>query len=527
MKNRRVTKYSVLAILLMFSLLILSTPAVALSNPTVTTYGATGVTTNRAMLSGSIDRNGGSYISEYGFCWGLKASNPENKEVIGTAHYSGSFSVNLSNLSPGTTYYFYAYAKSNNGKLKGVGQILSFQTDTRNSAPTITLDSSSLSLLVGEKETIEATVSPASARDDLTWSSSDTSVATVSSSGRVKGIAAGKATITATLGNGISASCRVSVSSNNAVFSVSLNKTSLSIPVGSSETLTATVNPVNAANKKVVWNSDNTSIAAVDGNGKVTGIRDGNAVITVTTKEGNKTAQCRVKVTPSTAATTFYETRYLSIIKTRPEKIQPMANFSFNNDTIANNNGYTICNSPLAETGINGGFFNESNGKPYLPLAIATYKGQGILTGKDYVSNGKACRIGNYNDGTNNPKQRNTLLYNGSTLTVKSLTSATKPKNGWEIGGYSLNGGQGTGYSANSNNSWTCMVYDANQNVYLVVTKSNMKMSKFVSEVKSFVGDSFVSGIMLDGSTTSQMKYCNKIIKKGGRHPAIFITVQP
>ena len=81
-----------------------------------------------------------------------------------------------------------------------------------------------------------------------------------------------------------------------AVTGVTLDKTSISLLVGDSETLTATVSPKDAANKKVTWKSSNAAIASVDANGKVTGVKAGEATITVTTEDGGKTATCKVTV---------------------------------------------------------------------------------------------------------------------------------------------------------------------------------------------------------------------------------------
>jgi Bacterial surface proteins containing Ig-like domains len=80
------------------------------------------------------------------------------------------------------------------------------------------------------------------------------------------------------------------------VTSVSLNKSTLDIKVGETATLTATINPTNATNKNVTWESDNTQIATVDTAGKVTAIKEGTAKITVKTKDGNHTATCIVTV---------------------------------------------------------------------------------------------------------------------------------------------------------------------------------------------------------------------------------------
>ena len=81
------------------------------------------------------------------------------------------------------------------------------------------------------------------------------------------------------------------------VAEVTLNKTTLSLEVSKSETLTANVKPDNAANKAVTWKSSDATIASVDASGKVTAVKAGTATITATTTDGGKTANCTVTVT--------------------------------------------------------------------------------------------------------------------------------------------------------------------------------------------------------------------------------------
>ena len=80
------------------------------------------------------------------------------------------------------------------------------------------------------------------------------------------------------------------------VTGVSLNKNSLNLEEGESESLVATVAPSNATNKAVNWTSSAPGVATVDGNGKVTAVKAGSATITVTTSDGSKTSKCEVKV---------------------------------------------------------------------------------------------------------------------------------------------------------------------------------------------------------------------------------------
>ena len=81
------------------------------------------------------------------------------------------------------------------------------------------------------------------------------------------------------------------------VTGITLDKTELSLTVGNSGTLTAAVMPDTATNRNVVWESSADEVAAVDENGLVTAVAEGNATITVTTEDGGFTATCEVTVT--------------------------------------------------------------------------------------------------------------------------------------------------------------------------------------------------------------------------------------
>lgn len=169
----------------------------------------------------------------------------------------------------------------------------------------VTLDRRNLSLLPGSTATLVATVAPTSATNkSLTWKSSDTSIATVDANGIVTAVKEGTATITVTTVDGsYTATCTVTISKDNvAVTGVSLNKTSLTLAVNESSTVTATVTPSGATNKNVTWSSDNTKVATVSSKGVITGKADGTAVITVTTEDGKYTAS--VTVTVKTVAVT-------------------------------------------------------------------------------------------------------------------------------------------------------------------------------------------------------------------------------
>ena len=160
----------------------------------------------------------------------------------------------------------------------------------------IALDRTSLNLAVGEYATLKATVLPENAEDrSFNWRSSNQSIARIDADGRVSALSAGTVTITATTTDGgLTAACEVTVYTPYIdVTSVTLNKYSLNFIEGESETLTATVMPVNATDKSIVWSSSNTMVATVD-NGLVTAVKEGSA--TITAAAGGKTANCTVTV---------------------------------------------------------------------------------------------------------------------------------------------------------------------------------------------------------------------------------------
>ena len=163
----------------------------------------------------------------------------------------------------------------------------------------VTLDRAELTLTEGETETLTATVRPDKADNKkVKWSSDKTDVATVDGAGKVTAVKAGEAVITVTTEDGgKTATCKVTVKVKAVgVTEVTLDRTELTLTEGETETLTATVKPDNADNKKVTWSSDKTEIATVDGAGKVTAVKPGEAVVTVTTEDGGKTATCKVTV---------------------------------------------------------------------------------------------------------------------------------------------------------------------------------------------------------------------------------------
>ncbi|MCL2596450.1 MAG: Ig-like domain-containing protein [Paludibacter sp.] len=157
----------------------------------------------------------------------------------------------------------------------------------------IEIDKTTLAMQIGEQQFLTATVMPKDADQNVLWISNNVNIVSVDNNGKLTALAKGNVTITAKAGSK-TAICEVSVLENIIeVESVTLSQTTLSLVVGQSQTLTATVLPTNATDKSVAWTSSNASVASV-ANGFVTAKSVGST--TITAKAGNKTATCMVTV---------------------------------------------------------------------------------------------------------------------------------------------------------------------------------------------------------------------------------------
>jgi len=143
-------------------------------------------------------------------------------------------------------------------------------------------------MTVGGTTQLTATVLPSNANNiAVTWSSSNTALATVSSSGLVTAIAAGSVNIIATSNsnNTVYSIATISVSEIS-VTGVSVSGTA-SVTVGGTNQLYANVLPVTASNTAVIWSSSNTALATVSSSGLVTAIAAGSVTISATSVSDN------------------------------------------------------------------------------------------------------------------------------------------------------------------------------------------------------------------------------------------------
>ena len=177
----------------------------------------------------------------------------------------------------------------------------------------VSLSKRNLEMRVGGQEKLTVKVNSSSSSKDVVWASNNTKVVTVDNGGNVKAVGAGSAFIIVALRGNYSVKdvCKVVVSGGSSsssnsssnsssyvnVSSVSLNKSSLSLKKGESDSLSVTINPSNATNKKLSWKSSNSSVVSVDSNGKIKANKAGSAIITVASvANSNAKSSCNVTV---------------------------------------------------------------------------------------------------------------------------------------------------------------------------------------------------------------------------------------
>lgn len=168
----------------------------------------------------------------------------------------------------------------------------------------IELDTSKMTLNVRGGQNLVATILPENAsKKTVTWESSDPSVATVSTLGKVTAIATGNATITCTAadGSGVISKCEVTVIQMVNSISIEAPYTGITVNKNDSVTLNVTVAPEDATTKGLMWETSNPEVALIESDGTVTAVGGGAATITCTAIDGSgKTAKVAVYV-PSIA----------------------------------------------------------------------------------------------------------------------------------------------------------------------------------------------------------------------------------
>lgn len=319
----------------------------------------------------------------------------------------GSY-LNVQPLTSGRDYN--AFAAKANGK--------AFQAYDLDLLPSGTTANGPFTLTIGQPDSYSSSAKLYDANGAIaTDYSSDCFIATLSALGPVALIDVNEAT------------------GDTAVTSVKLNRSALSLEVGETGKLSATVRPDSAADKSIIWSSNKTDVASVSSNGTVTAKKAGTAVITATATNG-KSASCTVTVTGGT---------------TDPDPGQPeavvSADVALRNAGLANRNPsfrlalkhaknvttvrvrFTVDARTVSVTGLNG---FQVLGQPKGSVANGKYTGEVMLA---YLSDGRTAFTQTEETGIAS------FVTNGDTPTLK-ITGVTL--SGWDSDGKAIFGTTGS-----------------------------------------------------------------------------------
>ena len=256
----------------------------------------------------------------------------------------------------------------------GSGVFAECKITVRQPVTSLTLNKTSLTVNKGATSTLSATAGPSDANNKtVKWTTSDSSVATVSSAGEVKGVKRGTATITATAADGSGKKATCSVTVKQPVTSLTLNKTALTLNNGKTATLTATVGPSNANNKTVKWTTSNSAVATVSSTGVVKGLKRGTATITATAADGSgKKAACKVTVTKLVTSLTLNKT----VLPLQPKKTEKLTATVSPSDADNKTVKWTTSNSAVATVNSNGKVTAKGKGTAIIKATAADGSGE-------------------------------------------------------------------------------------------------------------------------------------------------------
>ena len=154
---------------------------------------------------------------------------------------------------------------------------------------------------------------------NLTYKSSDNSIAVVDQSGLVKAKKEGKATITISSNDGPSKEVAVTVLKPIPVTSIKIDKSSVTLKKNKVVTVQATPYPTNATDKTLIWASENTKVAMVDQTGKIKGISYGDTIVTITARNKTEVAVHDNGITLSAATLAANENTVVAKVKVTVE----------------------------------------------------------------------------------------------------------------------------------------------------------------------------------------------------------------
>lgn len=184
---------------------------------------------------------------------------------------------------------------------KGTSTVVGGESISTNNYPeSINIKDESINLTVGASNQLHTEVLPKSSNQKISWSSSNSSIATVNENGLVIAKKTGTTTIVAKTINGLTDSCVVTVGNySTKVREIKITTDYSVLNIGQQKQLVVAFTPSNATNKTINWSSSNTNVVTVDSSGNVKAIGVGSAIITATSVDGNYKDTVNIEVTTS------------------------------------------------------------------------------------------------------------------------------------------------------------------------------------------------------------------------------------
>lgn len=322
---------AVIAVILAFALTFtgVSIPANAAATSTVKSIAVKNLPSNTLTL-----KAGKTFTLKTNTTSGNLKFSTSNKKIV-TVSSAGKLNAKKSGRANITI------SLKSNPKIKKVVKVTVGKPVTR-----VKVNKSALTIKKGGSAVIKATVGPNTASNKkVIWKSSNSKIAKVSSTGRIRAVKGGTATITAVAadGSGKKAVCRVTVKAS--ITSLSFSKKSGKIYVGKTMQLSPVIKPADATNKKLTWSSSNDKVAMVNSEGKVYAVAAGTAVITAKTTDGTgKKATYKVTVAKANtiASATVSDPQTVQVTLSGSQKL-PASSFVVKASTVLNGTyNYTI-----------------------------------------------------------------------------------------------------------------------------------------------------------------------------------------
>ena len=244
----------------------------------------------------------------------------------------------------------------------------------------VDLNLNSINMAVGENKTLTAAIIPSNATNkNVTWATSDKSIATVDGNGEVYAVSAGEAMITVTtIDGGYTATALIIVgeeeASSDRVTGLVIEPETMNLSEGDISNLTAVVYPVTAKNRNVTWKSSNESVVIVDASGKIYAVSGGTAIVYATTEDGGFVASALIKVTTDAS-----------------EVVAPVATDETDSDCYLSRGQKIVLSDYFSEDDI-AKFVPSKKGIVSISKGILTGKKQGTVDIEAFVKDGKQLR---------------------------------------------------------------------------------------------------------------------------------------